>query len=126
MIKSVIGNVDVIDSQIYRQNQFVDAYQSIVNLNKTLVTDIIVADVLIKFIISTMIIDNIEIVNVTNPYNLNYAAIAGSTESNIYAKDFAYLENSSPFLVLVDVGGTISNIIIDSSTSISRMIDIDL
>ena len=126
IIKSVIGNVDVIDSQIYRQNQFVDAYQSIVNLNRTLVTDIVITNVLIKFIISTMIIDNIEIVNLTNPFSLNYAVIAGSTESTIYAKDFTYSNNSSPFLVLVDVSGIISNIIIDSSTSISRMIDIDL
>ena len=93
MIKLVIGNIDLVDTKVYRQSQFVDAYQSIVNLNRTRVTDIIVADVFIKFIISTMIIDNLDIVNVTNPHNYNYAMISGSTESTINSNEITYSDN---------------------------------
>ena len=125
MIKSVICNIDIIQNKVYYQNQFLDAYRSVISINNIVVTGIIISDAFIKFIISSLTIDHLEIVNVSNPNHVRFPMIAGSAESILYANDIYHLHDDSLLLVLVDVSGKISNLIINSSTSITDTINID-
>ena len=113
MIKSIIGHFDINDTQINNQNQFIDSYLSVVTLTNVVVTEVAMSDLLIRLSTSTITIDHLIFINISNPDNLIHPLI-GISDAIIHASDITYNNNNASFVILLNVAGTISNLNIDS------------
>ena len=112
-------------TNVYEQNQFIDAYSSTILMNSINVTNITLTQSVIKTSLSTLNGSDIIVSNIDNPSNSTNSLISCSTDSSIYIDGLSNSQSQASLILLNNVTGSIANINTISSTSISNMIQID-
>ena len=124
-VKSVIGNIQISQTDVFEQDQFIDAYSSSVVMNDTNITNITFIEPVIKASLSTLNGSNIVVTNINNPSGSTNFFISCSINTIINISGLTYTSSQVSLMLLNNVIGTIDNLDITSISSMSVMIQID-
>ena len=124
-IKSIISNLNILQTQVYEQNQFVDAYSSTVVMNSVNITNITFTQSVIKISLSTLNVSDIIVANVDNPSNSRNSFLSCSIDSSIYIDGIDYSQSQASLMLLNNAIGKVNKLSITSADSISSLILID-
>ena len=123
-IKSVIGNVNISEVDIFEQDQFIDAYSSTFVMNHINIKNITFTVPVIKTSVSIFNGSNIDIVNIRNPSNSTSFFISCSIDSVIHISGLNYTSSQASLILLNNVMGTIDALDITNVSSTRPMIQI--
>ena len=121
-IKSIISNLNISQTQVYEQNQFIDAYSSTVVMTSVNITNITFTQSVIKTSLSTVNGSNIVATNVDNPNDSRNSFISCSTNSSVYIDVFNYSQSQASLILLNNATGKVDRLSIVSVDSISSLI----
>ena len=124
-IKSVIGSISITQSDVFEQNQFIDAYSSTVIIDYLNITNITFTEPVIKASLSTLNGSDIVVTNIDNPSSSTNFFISCSTTSIIQISGLSYTSSQASLMLLNNVIGTIDSVDITTVSTVSAMIQID-
>ena len=124
-IKSTIGNIKIMQTNVSEQGQFADAYSSTVMLDQVNIQNVTFTDPVIKVSLSVLNGSSIIVNNVTNPNNNLNPLISCSIDSSIDINSLNYSQSHASMFLLNNVTGKIQNVHTVSTNSVSNMIEAD-
>ena len=124
-IKSIIGNIKIMQTNVSEQDQFADAYSSTVMLDQVNIQNVTFTDPVIKVSLSVLNGSSIIVNNVTNPNNNLNPLISCSIDSSIDINSLNYSQSHASMFLLNNVTGKIQNVHTVSTNSVSNMIEAD-
>ena len=124
-IKSIIGNIKIMQTNVSEQDQFADAYSSTVMLDQVNIQNVTFTDPVIKVSLSVLNGSSIIVNNVTNPNNSLNPLISCSIDSSIDINSLNYSQSYASMFLLNNVTGKIQNVHTVSTNSVSNMIEAD-
>ena len=124
-IKSIIGNIKIMQTNVSEQDQFADAYSSTVMLDQVNIQNVTFTDPVIKVSLSVLNGSSIIVNNVTNPDDSLNPFISCSIDSNIDINSLNYSQSHASMFLLNNVTGKIQNVHTVSTNSVSNMIEAD-
>ena len=124
-IKSVIGSMQISQTNVFEQNRFIDAYSSTVMMDDVNITNITFTEPVIKASLSTLNGSNIVVANINNPSNSANFFISCSTTSIINISGLNYTSSQASLILLNNVKGVIDDLDITSVSSVRAMVQID-
>ena len=124
-IKSIIGNIKIMQTNVSEQDQFADAYSSTVMLDQVNIQNVAFTDPVIKVSLSVLNGSSIIVNNVTNSDGSLNSFISCSIDSNIDINSLNYSQSRASMFLLNNVTGKIQNVHTVSTNSVSNMIEAD-
>ena len=124
-VKSIIGNIKTMHTNVTEQDMFVEAFTSTIEIDHVNIDNVSFTQSVIKLSLSSLNGSNIMVNNVSNPSNSQNSFISCQIDSSIDINNMSYSQAQTSMLLLNNVTGQIQNVETMSTSSVSDMIQAD-
>ena len=124
-VKSIIGNIKTMHTNVTEQDMFVEAFTSTIEIDHVNIDNVRFTQSVIKLSLSSLNGSNIMVNNVSNPSNSQNSFISCQIDSSIDINNMSYSQAQTSMLLLNNVTGQIQNVETMSTSSVSDMIQAD-
>jgi hypothetical protein len=122
LIKSAIGNIKISECQVSNQGEFLDAFSSTIKMENTIISNFELSSVLVKFSLSHLEANNVNISSVSSLNNYEPYLFSGSTESSVNITEITYQNGTGSLLNFNSVSGNVSDLTVSDVQSPSEII----
>ena len=124
-VKSIIGSIKTMHTNVTEQDMFVEAFTSTIEIDHVNIDNVRFTQSVIKLSLSSLNGSNIMVNNVSNPSNSQNSFISCQIDSSIDINNMSYSQAQTSMLLLNNVTGQIQNVETMSTSSVSDMIQAD-
>ena len=124
-VKSIIGNIKAMYTNVTEQDMFVEAFTSTIEIDHVNIDNVSFTQSVIKLSLSSLNGSSIMVNNVSNPSNSQNSFISCQIDSSIDINNMSYSQADTSMLLLNNVTGQIQNVETMSTSSVSDMIQAD-